>query len=207
MRSRSTIYLAGFVLAAAALSAQEDRWLVRAVGGWNTYGGPLQISESDGDISVGFDDSYELGLETEYRFSRRFGVELAVHQSRPTLSVFTELQGGFSSSSGEVGFTPVTMGLDVHVTPGRRADLALTPMVGYAFFGDLRFGADRFSAEDTFVWGAAAALDLAIGKGPWTLSFALRYLVADYRVTGDEAEVTSIEISPWTSTLGVGYRF
>ena len=190
------------------LSAQEHRWLVRGVVGWNQFGGPLEASESDDRVSIGFDDDFALGVEAEYRLGRRLGLELAVHRSRPTLVAHTRNDGELESWQREITVLPVTLGLDIHLTPGRRAELSLTPLIGYAFLGDLDLGEQtRLSADDSLVAGGAVTVDLALGRSLWVLSFGLRYLDADYEISADGVDLVSIELSPWTSSVGVGYRF
>jgi len=203
--------LATIALTSTSLSAQDTGWLARAVGGWDSLLSPVGVSESAGDFNYHFTNDLHVGLEGEYRFNRRLGLELAIHQSRPDIVVGAEIGDDFVSLRDSITYRPLTVGLDVHLTPYRRADFTLTPLFGYAFFSDLDFETSRegfrFSSDNDLVWGGAAAVDVGLGNGSWTLSFALRYLDSTLDVTDGEGAVTSLDPSPWTTTLGVGYRF
>lgn len=203
--------LATIAITSIPLSAQDSEWLVRAVGGWNSLLSPVGVSESAGDFDYHVTDDFILGLEGEYLFSRRFGLELALHQSRPEITIGMGVENELVAVRDSLTFRSLTMGLDVHATPDRRADFTLTPLFGYALFSDLEFDTfdetSRLNSSHNVVWGGAAAVDVGIGDGPWTVSFALRYLDANLETVDDGGIVTSLDLSPWTTTVGVGYRF
>ena len=203
--------LVTIALTGTPISAQGSEWLARAVGGWNSLLSPVGVSESAGDFDYHLTDELILGLEGEYLFSRRFGLELALHQSRPEITIGKEVGNEFVAIRDSLTFRPLTMGLDVHVTPDHRADFTLTPLIGYALFSDLQFETfdetSRLRSSSDLVWGGAATVDVGIGDGSWTVSFALRYLDATLEAVDDGGVVTSLDLSPWTTTVGVGYRF
>jgi len=203
--------LATIALTSTSLSAQDTGWLARAVGGWDSLLSPVGVSESAGDFNYHFTNDLHVGLEGEYRFNRRLGLELAIHQSWPDIVVGAEIGDDFVSLRDSITYRPLTVGLDVHLTPDPRADFTLTPLIGHAFFSDLDFETSsvtpRFNSGSDLMWGGAAAVDVGIGDGPWTVSFALRYLDATLEAVDDGGVVTSLDLSPWTTTVGVGYRF
>lgn len=113
----------------------------------------------------------------------------------------------FAETLGDVKVTPLTAGLNFHLTRQSRFDLYVGPTIGYVLYGDLDIGDERLSIDDDFTWGAAFGVDLPMGDKGWMFSGALRYL--DTEASPDDLGPTdeSLDVSPWVVQVSAGYRF
>ena len=178
----------------------------------------------------GSESSSGYGLGLEYRISPRFGVELDLLSSeledRMSFSFFDEELLTIESS---LQMTPVLAGLNVHLTPGRRADLYVGPVLGLIryddieleFRGDFLEGAtvpvQRVETEDGFAWGARLGVDVPIGRRGLFFTASATYLKAEVEVSsfageiGEDGEIvggdSSFDLDPFVTQLGFGYRF
>jgi hypothetical protein len=206
--------IASFILFTPGMAAaEEDKWLLRAVGGWNRYSESTTIPSEDGDlVRLGAKDDFNLGIEAEYRASRRLGIEIGMLYSRPEINVSVDsVDGQRFLLASEMTFRPITAGLVFHLTPDRRVDLTLTPLVGYAFFSDLHFRFQGATAtldvDRIFVQGARLAADVPLGESRWDLALGLRYLGADLEGSDPDGERFDIDLDPLTLTVGFGIHF
>ncbi len=109
----------------------------------------------------------------------------------------------------------LSLGLDVHLTPGRRADLYLGPVLAYVLYSDPTFRALdetlRVSIDDDFAWGGVVGLDVPFGDRGWHFSGSIRYLRAEADATArddeGEAGTASLDFDPLAVAVGFGYRF
>lgn len=204
-------------LTLAALPAQAqaypDRGLVI-----RGYGAAVQsLSGLDAKVSPGF------GLGLEYRASERFGIELGAFSS--------QIENGFDFDEpgielldidAEQQVTPILLQLNFHLTPGRRADVYLGPVVGLYAGGDVDiavrspFAEDgitrlKLTADEPVAWGAQVGVDLPIGDRGAFFHLGATYLTADVKLTevDEDGEVNEIEasIDPLLVRIGFGYRF
>jgi outer membrane protein W len=216
-----TLLVAGMLAASglpATSYAQDAGWQLRLNGAWVDpsvdYAQPNDEGEmirADSESAMGY------GLALEYRASRRIGWELGVLRARPEIVLHGEVQPGSELSVGErVSFMPVTLGLNVHLTPDGPIDVYAGPVVGYVFFGDLTYKVSAGSAEqtlelqsgDSFAWGATLGADVALGRGKWSVGAALTYLDIGWKVTerasgGSE----TVDFDPLIATVGLRFRF
>ncbi|MCP3964635.1 MAG: outer membrane beta-barrel protein [bacterium] len=218
-RIRSLVLLfAAALLALPTLTdpalAEETGWKLRLGGTWVDPDVNVDtITDAGARARARSVDDINLGLGLEYRFSRRLGLDFAVSFVEPAVGLTLEpAGGGLIATTDKLSFTPITAGLNVHLTPGRRADLYIGPIVGYALYGDLSFdagpeGQANFTSDDDFALGAQLGVDVAIGDGPWSIDAALRYLDTDLEATDEDGEITDIDFSPIMFSFGIGYRF
>jgi outer membrane protein W len=210
-RRLATGWLVAGLLAALPAAAQEGGdWTVR-------LGAAGMASTGEGD-----DTGYGIGLGAEYRVSPRFGVELgaatAELESDPDVLVITfgddELSIVPIELETSVRLTPLLARLNVHLTPGRRGDLYVAPVVGWVQVSDdvLRvrsLGTEHevaLNVDDELAWGAAVGLDVPLGEGGSQLSVNLTWLrlSIDSEIFGQDA---TAELDPLTVTAGYGFRF
>jgi hypothetical protein len=212
-RSMHRALVLGIFLALAAgtgrAAAAEERWQLRVAGvsAQSTAGG-------------GLNGSLGWGLGLEYRASRRLGVELGGLSSEFDSEAEIEFLGlvRFRTESS-LRMTPVLARLNVHLTPDRRADLYLGPVLGYVGYSDIEVRAelpipgfpirlqDRIETEDEFAWGAHLGLDVRLGGGHSFLTAGATFLKAPVTVRdGDEGQ-GSFDLDPLVFHLGYGHRF
>lgn len=162
-----------------------------------------------------------VGLTLGYRINDRVGLSLAVADGTVESESEIDFFGFFEITNEiEIDVTPVLLELDFHLTPGRRADLVLGPIVGYGFYGDLTnrvttsdpatstIGEVTIPTDDGFIWGGQLGLDIDLGaSGKSYLSLGARYLQAELEVDipGEGASVGDLDLL--LLHIGFGYRF
>lgn len=231
LAAAATAGLVGLLLFSPAAAAQgasgaeKGSWTVRGFGAWletddfTFQSGPAidPLPPVIDFFSFSLGDGSGAGLALEYRATRRLGVEalairadiegeLRIVVSNPPIpeqvvrqDVETDLYG---------------LGVNFHLTPGRRIDLYVGPLVAYLQYDDFNASFDlggftgtfqaRFS-DDT-AYGATLGADIPLGSsGRWAVSGAVRQLWYDSD-EGDE-DSTEIELDPLVATAGVAYRW
>ena len=117
--------------------------------------------------------------------------------------------------SEALGFTAVTGGLNIHLTPEKKVDLYIAPLLVFTSFDDLRFRfqvddetltAD-FRSDDDFAVGAQLGADVPFGEGRWSLNLTARYLDVSLSVVDEEGVYTNLQFDPLVLSAGLGYRF
>ncbi len=163
----------------------------------------------DGDVGGG------LGVNAEYRFSRRLGIDLGVFNGANVgIEAHTYRAGDTSWVSYDtLTFTPVTVGLDIHLTPEDRVDLYAAPLLAVIQYGELTMAAGPHSFrtgidfDEDLALGAALGIGVPFGGDRWSFQANVTYLDSDLKGRG--ANGVRIE-SGYESTifgLGFGYRF
>lgn len=198
-----------FAAVSSAAAATEGRWQLKlsGVAAQSTSGGSQ-------------DSSFGSGLALEYRASPRVSVELAamtsVLTSRQEFDFFDERIVVEQS----VRTTPVLARLNLHLTPGRRADVYAGPVFGLLRNGDfelkIRGGfpptdSVRIPTKDSTAWGAHIGIDLPLGDRGWFFTGGATYLKAklelDTSDLDEEDGDTSTDLDPLFVQAGIGYRF
>lgn len=204
----------------AAAQTRTDR-------GWRVELTGLSTLSTTG--SFGLESSGGLGLGLEYRISPRLGVELDVLYSELkdeiTFGFFGEESLTIESS---LRMIPVLAGLNVHLTPGRRADLYLGPVLGLMRYddveielrGDILEGeavpVQHLKTRDGFAWGARLGVDVPIGPRGAFFTASAAYLKAEVEMDGFEGDEiddsddfgsSSFDLDPFVTQVGFGYRF
>jgi hypothetical protein len=179
-----------------------------------------------GHGSAGFDRrgalaSYDLGagagfgINAEYRFTRRLGVDFGVLSGAGVdLEAHTSNTGGGSRATYDtVTFVPVTGGLDIHLTPDNRVDVYVCPLVALIQYGSFNAGTGSGGAfmgidfDEEFAVGAALGLGVPFGQRRWSFQANLTYL--DSGINGTGSNGVRIDSNHDVTMLGVGlgYRF
>lgn len=159
--------LAAALAAASPASAADagDRWQLSFSGAY-----------AESTASAGPEGAPGGGVMIAYRTSPRIGVALNVATTEFDEEADFDFFGTEIRSTAEMRVTPVLARLDFHLTPGRRAELYLGPVAGWASVGDVdletrvRFPTApgvvsrvSFGTDDPFVWGAHAGVDVRLG--------------------------------------------
>ncbi|MEM7352796.1 MAG: outer membrane beta-barrel protein [Acidobacteriota bacterium] len=188
--------------------------------------------------SVGLDEDFGSSpgayLGAEFRLNDRFGIEVGAAWAELEESERFDTGLGILETEARVTFTPVTVALDIHLTPQKPYDLYVAPKIGWAFVDDLEvlnrtefpsfpgfptgfnqtFTVD-IPTEDTFVLGLRVGFDLPFGDGPWSFSSSVDYLDLPAEISlsqpgrrnvGGPSSV-DVDIDPLSIGAGVGYKF
>lgn len=197
---------------AEAASAADSPWIVRAMG--IDHNPDLDARATDGDgnrFTFSSNASTGFALDVERRFGDRWSAALGIAFGSADVELrFDEASSGeILNLEDDVSMTPIVAGLHYHLTPEKRADVYLGPVVAYVLYGDFTLAADganvTLDAEDEFDLGARLGVDVGLGRSAWTFSAALLYLDGGLDLSGP-AEV-SLDGNTIRVDLGVGLRF
>ena len=208
-------------LGLAEVAMAERTWMVRFSAPWVDTDLDLRQAEEGMEVGLVGDAGMGLSIVGERRISDRLGFELGVQWNEHDL----ELQLGgvvfcgstFCLVTASDSVRPITLsfGLDVHLTPGRRADLYVGPVLAYVLNDDptFRFLDEtlRVFMDDNLAWGGVVGLDVPVGDRGWHFCGSLRYLESESDVTArddeGEAGTASLDFNPVSVAVGFGYRF
>jgi hypothetical protein len=192
--------------AAASPAAAETAWSVHLLACWNEPG----LEEDDGFRRIESDAAFGWGGGLGLRFNRRLGVELGVQAASDRIDVRVRGEETFSGHA-DLDFVPVTLAFDVHLTPGRRGDLFVGPVVSHVHYRDLTLatpaGTTEIETDDDLGVGARLGFSAPLGSERWALTGRAQYLDADVDTTGPEGDRESFAFDPLLLALGLSYRF
>lgn len=230
-RHRCPILLLGLTCLAAVsttipAAAGDGQWHLRAQVVWVHPDLDWQTSPAPGDVvTIHADDALGLSVSGEYQVSSLLGVDFGVMRATPDVGVRSEDRDlGLSVSATDgLTMTPLSVGLNFHLTPGRRFDLYLGPFLAYVLYGDLEWRVNetinvdgvpvdfdqtlRLSVANDLAYGAVAGADIPIGTRGWYLSGTLRYMATELEATSPEGDSETLSLDPVIVTLGVRYSF
>ncbi len=224
---RTSVLFAILILTAGAAHATDSTLRLQG-----------QLVDSGGNV-VGlngeFGSSPGAYLGVEFRLNDRLGIEAGAawidFDESEDLDTFILT----SSVSAALTVTPVTVALNVHLTPQKRYDLYLAPKIGWAFFDDLevttRFDFDTFpfpdfdylsiipdfsdeittdfATEDQFIFGLRLGFDAPFGNSSWSFSSSIEYtdMELEIEIPGFGGNVPGVDLEPLSIGVGVGYSF
>lgn len=159
-----------------------------------------------------------VAVSGEYRFTPRLGVELGAIAAGEVDYDFND-----SLATETLGFSSISTGLNVHLTPSTKVDVYAGPILAYVSYGDLSYRVPsddprvpsswwvpgtsaHLSVGATFAFGASLGLDVRFGSR-WSFGTALKYLSAHLDGTDGGNGRTAIDFNPLIVGLGGGYRF
>ena len=209
----TAIALFALILALAAPPALADgdgNWQLRIVGAW--VDPDFDFTDEDDGVRAHADSDIGLGLSFEYRFKRHLGLEAGVIFAESDVNV--RIRGPFITPitvTDSLGFRPVTLGLNFHLTPERRNDFYVGPLLAWVNYDDLHLVLDDqradFAIDDDFAWGFHLGADFRLGDSPWSIGATLKYLDTSLEVTGEDGSSEKLGFDLFMVSLGVGYRF
>lgn len=228
---RRSILLVGLAcltaLSTASLAAAADgQWHLRAHAAWVSPDLSWQMSPAPGDlVKIDAASSWGLGISGEYQFSDLLGIELGVMRSSPDVDIQVDdavLDVTVRASDG-LTMTPLTLGLNFHVTPTRSFDLYLGPYLAYVLYGDLEWRVNetivdggvpidfdqslRMSIANDLAYGAVAGADIPLGPEGWYFSGTLKYLATELDASEPEGDSENLSLDPLIVAIGFRYSF
>lgn len=215
---------------AAAQSWSSSGWTIRGAGVWVDPDFSFRDVNGGAVITLEADDAIGLGASAEYRFNDRFGLELGLLWAEPEVELQIEgldfgpfpfplpiplppLPDSFVAR-GDLRFTPLTAGLNYHLTPLQRVDVYFGPRIAYALYGDLELAATLFGVsstdgiptDDELGYGAGIGVDVEFGDGRWALHAAADRLDLDLTL-GEGGGSASFDFDPTMVRAGLAYTF
>ncbi len=156
-----------------------------------------------------------LGFNAEYRFSRRLGIDLGLFSGGSVdIEAHTFRAGGTSwVTYDSLTFTPLTAGLDIHLTPDSRVDLYACPMVALIQYGSLSWydQPDGFATDvdfdEDFALGARLGIGVPFGRSRWSFQANVTYLDTSLKGRGPNGVRIDSGYDSTLFGLGAGYRF
>lgn len=173
----------------------------------------MAIDTGADTFGIDLDGGGGAGVRGEYRLGRRVGVEVGVFVGSSIDINLWYLDGDAATSVGFETFVPITVGMDLHLTPDARVDLYLSPQLALVRYGDVEVGVfpgytgTRVSVDSDVGLGASLGLDIPLGEMKrWSIQMTLRHI--DTTMEGHSGS-TRIEadFDPTIFSIGFGYRF
>lgn len=150
------------------------------------------------------------GFGIERKFTPRLGLELSAIFADVDANFMRDIDTLWEMVSENPEFVPITLGLNLHLTPDRKVDFYLGPLIGviqsndedFRVFGETVSG----QIDDEFTFGAQIGLDV-----PATSKFAftagLRWLDASFELGDEEADEIELSLDPLVLMVGFAYHF
>lgn len=210
--------------AAAPATESEEGWRLRINGYWVDTNEVRVDQRATGHRSqVENSAAAGGGINGEYRFSPRLGIELGLLGGAET-DYSVGFEQGSVVATNTMAFDAAYVGLNVHLTPGKKADLYAGPLVAYVTYSDIFVGVAgapfrspeilvpvsvRF--DDEIALGINLGVDVPISQHHWFFNANAKYLAAspdtNLEATGVFALRDSASIDPLMVGVGFGYRF
>ena len=186
---------------------------------WRIHGSLLHLDpdlgmgnvETNGRIDADEAQGFRLGIA--YRFHRRWSAALEVGQANPEVGIKILQGNNVLDLNDELSYRPVTLGVDFHLLPNHKIDLALGARLAWVSYGDVTLqhptlGRQSFDADDDLGWSLQLGLDVPFGESPWSFNAVLGHVDAGLELTnrGDGFQ-NHLELDPAFLAVGVGYRF
>ena len=197
----------------AQVSAEDERWALRfAVVSMDPRGSLVTVAETGEQISYSSSSGIGLGIDLEYRASRRLGIDFGVLSASPNIAVEVGEEPFTVRGSGDLNATPLYAALNVHLTPDSRFDLYVGPLVAYVKYDGFKLAAgpgliEEFTTENDFGFGGVVGLDIGLGDGQWLLNAAVRYIDTTLEATSLDGGLGTTDWDPMIYSVGVGFRF
>ena len=195
------------------LHQDEKHWRLRFnLSIVDPVGNSISTSVGYSDISFDLGAGVGAGLHAEYRTSPRLGIEIGIMGA----SEF-EISNRISRHSirGDVsltGFAPLSLGLNIHLTPERNFDIYAGPQIALVNYGTdrtwwgLSSARANISVDNDWAWGLVAGLDLPLGRSGWLFNTNLRYLETNIQQSDGDFHFDG-EFDPLIFSVGFGYAF
>jgi outer membrane protein W len=225
------VLLIGLACLAAGLlampaTAGDGQWHLRAQAVRVQPDLDWRMSPAPGDVvSVDANDAWGLGISGEYQVSDLLGVDLGVLRAVPDLDVRVDdalLDLSVSATDG-MTMTPLSIGLNFHLTPIQRCDLYLGPFLAYVLYSDLEWRVYetiavggvpvvidetlRMSVANDLAYGAVAGADIPIGSRGWYISGSVKYMATELDITDPDGDSENLSLDPIIVAIGVRYSF
>jgi outer membrane protein W len=206
--------ITALVTVPAAAEETEGRWQLRlAVLSMDSAASSVELSSGSQGIAISTDMGGGLGVDLEYRLSRRLGLDFGVLAASPQIG--TRIDIGWWGINVGTGITvaPITAGLNVHLTPDSRVDLYVGPLLAYVVYESFNVGIGKgvsqsFRTENDLGFGANLGIDIHLGSGGhWSLVGNFKYIDTKLEATPADGNTGVTEFDPTIFGVGVAYRF
>lgn len=210
----ATAILAVLGITGAAQAADDpSRWSLKLDLGWvNPSGGGLTATVGTATTAAKFGTGAGAGLRAEFHFTERLGLEIGVF-SASSVDVESAIVPGTVRSGVWLGsLTPVTLGLNTHLTPDRAVDVCVGVQVGLVRYGAVEFRTDtgylteHVSGDNDFGWGVLLGVDVPVGRHGWSVHGSVRYLDTGVDYSSSAASFKG-DMNPTIVSIGIGYAF
>ena len=181
--------------------------------GWTVklYGGLLDSSammEGDGDaafLRAEAKGSAAFSIGLEYRLAERFGIELSTLFSNIDIDFSAQLGNWTTAKSIQLEMMPLTLGFNLHLTPGSRFDFYVASSISYVRYGDIEYNIEELEIDeritigsDSPAFGLALGIDMPFGSSGWSFAAQAQKMWTD---------AEDIAIDPVMILVGFGYHF
>ncbi len=191
------------------VESRAGEWILRG------YGASIS-GDDDATTDDGFERAFMnvgkgtgIGLGLEYLFSSRWGIEGGLLFANLDSDIFIDRSDLWVNDSDEIGFLPIMLGLNYHLTPGAKADFYIGPFVALVQYDSPSFnlpvGSVRPDLDDDFGVGLNLGVDVPFGDSRWGFNGGLRYLQTSADEDGGLGR--SFDIDPLIFSAGLGFRF
>ncbi len=207
------ILFVGLATMPVEVYAEDERWVLRfAVVSMDPGGTSVVVPETGEEISYSSSSGIGLGIDLEYRASKRLGIDFGVLSASPNVDVEVGEEPFTVSGSGDLNTTPLYAALNIHLTPDSRFDLYVGPLVAYVKYDGFKLAAgpgliEEFTTENDFAFGGVVGLDIGLGDGRYVLNAAVRYIDTTLEATSSDGGLGKTDIDPTIYSVGVGFRF
>lgn len=209
--------LVGMILVVVALpgtgAAGDRAWLLRVAGvSVDSGASAVEVPGTGEQFSIETSSGLGFGLDLEYRASRRIGVDLGVLSAAPNIGTSVDVGVKSLSANADVTMTPLTAGINVHLTPDSRFDVYLGPLLAYVIYDNFTFTAwpglsESFRSQNDVGFGANLGVDVRLGDGRWTFNAALKYIDTTFEASSIDGGPGETDFDPTIVGVGFGYRF
>lgn len=207
-------------------AAGDGQWHLRVHAAWVHPDLTWQMSPEPGNVvRVDADDAWGLGISGEYQVSELLGVDLGIMRAVPDVNLRVEdaFLGVSIGASDGLTMTPLSLGLNFHVTPKQRFDLYIGPYLAYVLYSDLEWRVTetivvdgvpivfdetvRVSVDNDLAYGAVVGADVPLGPEGWYFSGAVKYMATELEVRDPDGERENLTLDPFIVSIGVRYSF
>lgn len=201
----------------STVATADARWTLRVhVLGWFPGGDEVEAVRAqapplaDERTRFSVSDGSGYGLDLEYRLMRKLGLEVAALAGDLDSEFRLDGEGLSLTDSGTIGVEAFTVGLNYHLTPGKRVDLFVGAFAAILFFDDIIFlteagRREKLAFDDDTGLGIRLGIDVPLGAdGSWRSSAGVRYFDA---IMESEVAGQDLDADPFVPSIGVGYRF
>ena len=195
---------------------QDPGWSIRFYAAsidFDNTGHSLHGSRPDYEIDIGFG----IGVNAEYRLSRRLGLDLGVLGGAAADVAWESLGGGdwVWTAYDTLTFTPLTAGLDIHLTPDSNVDLFICPMLAWIHYGGIVVhsashwtGTTTIEFEEDLGVGVTLGLGAPFGaRGRWFFVANLTHLESRLDGIGAGGGRLAGDYGATIFGLGLGHHF
>ncbi|MEM7354105.1 MAG: outer membrane beta-barrel protein [Acidobacteriota bacterium] len=201
-----------------------------AAGTFRLQGQLVATSASTAGLTEDFGSGPGAYIGLEIDINDRLGIELGASWLELEASERQEFFGFVTDLTASITATPVTLALNLHLTPQKRYDVYLAPKIGWAFYDDFELvtrvdGSFNFpglpifptltidgetvvtdlATEDQFLFGLRLGVDVPFGQSAWSFSSSLDY--TDLPLEFDFVEGADLGIDPLSIGVGIAYGF